>query len=379
MKKLLPVLGLFALAALVLVVVYLPRFKTGAETDLLLDDAAILHFGEKLEHAVRSDSSEWLAAVTVGNPTEDAMVLPGTSTPDANARRQRRIEGWEYWSSLYRQFGHFDLLRQYRDESGPHLVFRAFDGERPVYTDLLLGQQEEDLILIDWTEHPGSLSEQERADAFSDLAGRIGSDALRQTIEVLVDAIWQAEAGRSIEALQTIHALPPEWRSNALVVSDELRIMADIGDPAFPKNVLEKGGLLSPAAVAHLAFSWSLSAGDAEGLARSTQDLRTQFGQDSLLILFEGLAAQWAGDCAVAEERFETVYRQYPDNPVLPVYALTCLAKRDPAVALERLVEILPGTGFSLDELDSWLALEVPALHSSKAYRDWRVSAPQTF
>lgn len=379
MKKFLPVVGLFGLAAILLVVVYLPRFRTGAETDLLQDEASIARFAKQLEQAVRSDSTEFLARVTVGLPSDDALDMPGTNMPDANARRQRRVEGWEYWSSLYRQFGHFDLLRQYRDEAGPHLIFRAFDGERPVYTDLLLGQEDEALILLDWTEHPGSLSEQQRAEAFRELAGKIGTDALRQTIEVLVDAIWQAEAGRTVEALQTIHSLPAEWRSNALVVSDELRIMADIGDPAFPKNVLDKGGLLSAQAVAHLAFSWSLQAGDVEGLLRSTQDLRTQFGEDSLLLLFEGLAAQWAGDCAGAEERFETVYRLYPNNPVLPVYALTCMAKRDPSAAVNRLVAMLPGTGFTLDELDTWLALEVPVLHSSKAYHDWRLVAPQSF
>ncbi|MBI1192591.1 MAG: hypothetical protein GC205_05385 [Bacteroidetes bacterium] len=379
MKQFLPAVGLFALAAILLVVVYLPRFRTGAEEDLLLNDAAILSFGQQLERAVQTDSSDWLAKVTVGLPRQEVLAMPGSALPDADARRQRRIEGWVYWSSLYRQFGHFDLLRQYRDEAGPHLVYRAFDGEKPVYTDLLLGQEDEDLILVDWTEHPGSLSEQERAEAFQELAATIGTDALRQTIEVLVDAVWQAEGGRAGEALQAIRALPEACRANALVVGDELRIMADVGDPAFPQAVLSKGGLLSPAAVAHLAFSWSLRAGDAEGLIRSTQDLRTQFGEDSLLILFEGLAAEWAGDCTGAEQRFEAVYRQYPANPVLPVYALTCMAKRDPVVALERLIEILPGTGFSLDELDEWLALEVPALHSSLAYRNWRVGAPQTF
>jgi len=379
MKKFLPAAGLFALAALLLVVVYLPRFRTGAEADLLQDDAAILAFAEQLERAVQSDSSEWLAKVTVGLPHQEVLAMPGSGLPDVDARRQRRIEGWEYWSSLYRQFGHFDLLRQYRDEAGPHLVYRAFDGEKPVYTDLLLGQEEEDLILVDWTEHPGSLSEQERAEAFRQLAATIGTDALRHTVEVLVDAVWQAEGGRPNEALQAIRALPEECRSNALVVGDELRIMADMGDPAFPQTVLNKGGLLSPPAVAHLAFSWSLSAGDAEGLARSTQDLRTQFGEDSLLILFEGLAAQWAGSCETAEARFETVFRQYPDNPVLAVYPLSCMAQRDPQAALERLVSILPGTGFSLDELDAWLTLEVPALQSSLAYRNWRVNAPTTF
>jgi|GEM_PF-1288822 len=383
MKKLLPVLGLLGLAAAVLLVVYLPRFKTEAETDLLDDDAVIAQFAGQLEQAVRSDSAAWLAQITQGPSDQDPLGLSGglsdSQSADSEARRQRRIQGWTYWSSLYRQFGHFDWLRQYRDEAGPHLIYRAFDGEKPVYTDLLLGQEENELVLLDWTEHPGSLSEQERAAAFQELAEQIGPDALRQTVEVLVDAVRMAEAGRSDQALQTIYSLPQEWRSNALVVGDELRIMADIGDPAFPSAVLNKGGLLPAPAIAHLAFSWSLQAGDAEGLLRATEDLRNQFGPDSLLLLFEGLAAQWAGDCAAAEQRFETVMQQYPHNPVLPAYALSCMAERDPAAALERLTAILPGTGFTLDELDTWLALEIPALHRSAVYHDWRLQAPQVF
>jgi hypothetical protein len=248
-----------------------------------------------------------------------------------------------------------------------------------VYTDLLLGQHEDELVLVDWTEHPGSLSELERAAAFQELAEKIGPDALRHTVEVLVDAVRMAEAGRSDQALQSIYSLPDAWRSNALVVGDELRIMADVGDPAFPSTVLNKGGLLPAPAIAHLAFSWSLQAGDTEGLLRATEDLRNQFGPDSLLLLFEGLAAQWAGDCATAERCFETLVQQYPQNPVLPAYALSCMAERDPDAALARLTAILPGTGFTLDELDTWLALEIPALHRSPAYHNWRLQAPQFF
>ena len=359
--------------------VYLPRIQKIEESDLLQDHAAISTFGDLLEGAVRADSLTWLAARTVGPDERKGRSKEIPGFPDADQRIERRKLGWTYWTELYHQFGHFDLLKQYTGSDGPHLIFRAFDGEKPVYTDLLLGEQDGEIILLDWTEQPGSLSEGKRQAAFEELAAKIGKTALQQTVMVLIGAATKAEAGNPAQALEDIQSLPPEWRSNPLVAGDQLRIMADAGDPNFPQAVLKDGGLLSAPAIAHLAFCWSLKAGDAEGLRRSTADLREQFGEDSLLMLYEGIADQWQGDCEQALNKMETVIARYPNNPVLPVHTLNCLAQQDPEKALARLNGLLPGTGFTMDELDTWLAMEVPALYVSPIYHEWRLTAPATF
>lgn len=347
--------------------------------DLLRDPEAISTYAEELRAAVKQSSLDWLAGQTVGPESFAGKPanLPGLR--DAEQQVERRKSGWTYWCTMYNQYGHFDLLRSYSDDAGTHLIYRAFDGRRPVYTDLLLGQHSDHLVLRDWSEQPGAMSEVERQEAFSKLAGQIGMDALRQTISTLLAAAQSAQQGDAPSALQQIDALPVEWRSNPLVAGDRLRILADAGHPDFPASVLRDGGLLSAPAVAHLAFSWSLQAGDAEGLSRATADLREQFGEDSLLLLYEGLAAEWRGDCALALQKLEAVAKQYPRNPMLPVYTLSCWSKEDPLRALERLKTLLPGTGFQLDELDAWIAREVPALYRSHAYHDWRLTAPAQF
>ncbi len=370
----------FALAAGLIMMVFRKNFSpytSDSAENLLEDPAAVTAFAERLERAVRMDSVEWLAERTTGKVDDDERSKPVPGFPDAKQRRQRRIDGWAYWTELYQRFGHFDLLRQYTDEQGRHLIYRAFDGEKPVYTDLVLGESNDVLVLTDWTEQPGGLSEDQREQAFQELAARIGQDGLRLTVQTLVGAVGKAESGQPEQALADIVELPEAWRSNALVVGDQLRIMADAGDPDFPAAVLNSGGLLSAPAVAHLAFCWSLNAGDAGGLQQSTADLREQFGEDTLLLLYEGIAAQWSDSCERALRHFETVQAQFPRNPVLAVYSLDCLARQDPAAALDRLVAILPGTGFMLDELDAWLSEETPALFTSRVYRDWRLAASE--
>ena len=90
-----------------------------------------------------------MAARTVGPDERKGRSKEIPGFPDADQRIERRKLGWTYWTELYHQFGHFDLLKQYTGSDGPHLIFRAFDVEKPVYTDLLLGEQDEEIILLD--------------------------------------------------------------------------------------------------------------------------------------------------------------------------------------------------------------------------------------
>ncbi len=350
-----------------------------SSAELLEDRAAISAFAISLQRAVREDSTSWLAERTQGYGKYASPIPPVRGLPSSDMRTERRIQGWQYWMELYDQFGHFDLLREYSDEKGPHLIYRSFDGQQPVYTDLLLGQRDGNIILLDWTEHPGALSEHQRDEVFRQMAQDIGRDALMQTIETLLISLQLANEGRVEEALEGIDKLPVEWRSNAVVIGDQLRIMADAGHQGFPQAILRDGGLLGAAAVAHLAFSWSLQSGNSEGLSHSTEDLREQFGEDPLLDLYRGLSLQWSGDCEGALKHYTSAIRNYPANPVLAVYPLNCLSQSNPHAALEHLQSLLPGTGFAPDELDEWLSIEAPALHRSPLYREWLQDAPAVF
>ncbi len=344
----------------------------GPSTEVLNDPAHRQAFAEALQTAVRLRDQAWLDEHTaLAAPSSRDRLLAQAGLPTAAEQRQNFLDGWVWWQDLYTVFGHFDLLREYQDERGYHLVFRAFDGERPVYSDLLLGWQRGRTVLLDWTEQPGALSASTRAELLEGLALAHGPQAVGEVVRALGAATAWAEQGNPEQALASFAALPQAWRSNLLVLADQLRIMADAGDPDFPQAALQHGVLLPAPALTHLAFSWALRARDAVGLQHASADMVEQFGQDSLMLLYEGLFAEWSGQCSLALERYEAVTAQFPRNPALPAYSLACLAETRPAEALSKLMAIYPQTGLDPAQLDAWVRDVLPALHQNKDYVIW--------
>jgi hypothetical protein len=340
--------------------------------DALSDPALRTAFAQALESAVRQRDKAWLEEHTaLSSSASRDRLLAQAGLPGSAQQRQNFLQGWVWWQDLYALYGHFDFLREYEDERGRHLIFRAFDGERPVYTDLLLGWQRGRMVMLDWTEQPGALSASTRAELLEGLALEHGPEALGEVVRTLGAATAQAEQGYPERALASFAELPQAWRSNRLVLADQLRIMADAGDPDFPQAALRQGILLPAPALTHLAFSWALRARDAVALQHASADMGEQFGQDSLLLLYEGLFAEWSGNCVRALNCYEAVAAHYSQNPALPAYSLHCLAETRPEEALRKLATIYPQTGLSPEQLDDWVSEALPALHQNKEYVRW--------
>jgi hypothetical protein len=232
------------------------------------------------------------------------------------------------------------------------------------------------LVVVDWAEYPGALSARGRWRSLEQLRAALGPEALSGTVVALVEASRAQEAGDAGTALQILAELPPAAQAQALVVAERLRILAETGSDAFTDDLLSAGGVLQAPAVAYLAFNWSLAARDADGLRRSTADLSRQFGADTMLAFYTGLAAEWAGDCETAQNHYAELRSAMPDHPLVPWAGLNCDASVDPDRTLDRLLELLAGSALTLDELDVWMAEAVPVLHRSQVYHDWRLEAP---
>ena len=299
----------------------------------------------------------------------------------------------EEWDQAEKAYGMLELLRirarqqrqgQRKQQAyAPVLWLRNFDGERPVYLRLELGQAplpangygRDSLVITDWTEYPGSMSMRDRWSSMEHLRAALGPEVLAQTVFALVEASRRSEADDPLGALAAIKSLPETAQAHPLVVAERLRVLADAGHHRFPAEAIGSGSLLEAPAMAHLAFSWSLRARDADGLRRATGDLQRQFGADTLLTFYTGLAAEWADDCTTAEAAFDETRNYAPDLPLLPWAGLNCTAADDPQAALDQILGLIAGSGLPLDDLDAWIAQSVPTLHRSQLYKEWRLEA----
>ncbi len=344
----------------------------------LEDPAARERFARSAESALRGEREGWLRA---------RLVSPDPAL-DAELRQGDAATGWvEEWIGAHATWGMARFLREELPEGGaPVLWFRNFDGERPVYLRLELGQGRlpggppgrDSLVITDWTEYPGALGARERWRAMDRLRAATGPETLAATVQALVAASRAAEAGRADLALATLDDLPDAARANPLVVAERLRVLSESGHPDFASEAIGSGAVLDAPALAHLAFTWSLTHRDANGLRRATGDLERQFGADRLLDFYRGLAAEWQGDCGAADSAFARTRAAFPALPLLPWSGLNCLAQASPDSAVARLEALTAGSGLPLDELDAWVAQTVPALHRTRVWHDWRLAAPDT-
>jgi hypothetical protein len=369
---------------------------TDPSTALIDDPAAVEGFARRATQALQTGNAEWLRARMLppqgyaGGLVEAPVA--GSENPDSIAAKGSNLgTGFiEEWAEAEQTYGMLELLRIERDSAEgspapPVLWYRNFDGERPVYVRLELGQApfpasgygRDSLVITDWTEYPGALSMSQRWTAMEQLRATLGPQVLAETMYALVNAGRYMRSGEVTDALSVLNDLPETAKAHPLVVSERLRVLADAGHSSFPAQAVGSGSLLDPPGLAHLAFSWSLRARDADGLRRATGDLERQFGADPLLAFYRGLAAEWAGDCTRALTAFAETEDYQPDFPLLPWSGLNCAAEADPQEALDRILDLVTGSGLSLDELDAWLAQSVPVLHRSLLYRDWRLAAAE--
>ena len=345
-------------------------------TELLDNPVARERFARSATLSLTGDNPAWLRE----------RLIPPSGRGGGDLQPGDLATGWlEEWADAHTAYGQVSLVRE---EAGPvdyRLWFSNFDGEKPVYLCLTLGQApmpkgprgHDSLVVLDWAEYPGALSARGRWRSLEQLRSVLGPEALSTTVIALVEASRAQEAGDPITALQILEDLPEAAQAQALVVAERLRMLAETGSDAFTDDLLSAGGILEAPAVAYLAFCWSLAARDADGLRRSTADLARQFGPDSVLAFYAGLAAEWSGDCPAAQTHYDVVRTALPNHPLVSWAGLNCDAATDPDFALDRLLSLLVGSELSLDEFDVWMAEAVPVLHRSRVYHDWRLSAPE--
>lgn len=368
---------------------------TNPSKALVDNPQAVEGFARRATHALQVGNAEWLRERMVppqgfsggiGTGLEATPTAGSDSAAGPSPVSNLGTGFIEEWAAAEREFGMLELLRIERDSSGaqgPLLWFRNFDGERPVYLRLALGQApmpangygRDSLVIADWTEYPGAMSMDQRWSAMEQLRAALGPEVLSQTVFALVEASRQSEAENPSAALDALDRLPETAKAHPLVVAERLRVLSDAGHSRFPEEALASGHVLEAPAMAHLAFSWSLRARDGDGLRRATGDLQRQFGADTLLRFYTGLAAEWAGDCASAEAAYADFEDYQPDFPLLPWAGLNCQALDDPQEALDQILDLVSGSGLPLDDLDAWIAQSVPSLHRSALYKEWRLAA----